>query len=98
MIHNSWAPPTSSDLAISGRAKVKAVLSTATSSTANISRARASQSRQGAAVLLLGYWRAYELAGELNMPITVPSGRYSFNVDSKFQGRLRIRGRWKLCL
>ena len=71
--------------AIAGRAKVRAVLSTATSSTGNISSASASQSRHGARVPGGGARRRAGGAavpvlsgdGMLLMSLTIPSGRYS---------------------
>lgn len=73
--------PTSSDRAISGRANVSAVLSTATSSTGNIRSAKAAQSRHGADWIeeVRGCW----VVDGVNMKITVPSGRYSFNLTQR---------------
>src|SRR6478735_3421289 len=48
MIQSSCTPEADRLRAMAGRAKVRAVLSTATSRTGNISRANATQSRQGA--------------------------------------------------
>ena len=64
-----------------GSAKVRAVLSTATSSTGNISTARASQSRHGArgagAAKVLVLRAVSGVKDVLLMTITIPSGRYS---------------------
>ena len=62
---------------MAGRANVRAVLSTATSRTGNISRASATQSRHGArGPVAAGVLVAAVIDGML-MNITIPSGRYS---------------------